>query len=192
MLRPLRKCLLEVTYYCASRCIELRNIFLARFVKEISVNAINQTLKKYDFEVIHLDFEGNKLHLIIRTVETVSRIMQYVKSRIAQSYNRKMKRTGAFWNERFSSEIIEEKINPEEYLRNLIWKISYYQVDRGIVSDPRDSKYSTIRIFIEESYVPRDNITLHKYYLSLGQSKKEQIAEFLIYGTPYLRKKPAS
>jgi REP element-mobilizing transposase RayT len=195
MPRPLRKCLPEVTYYCTSRCIELRNIFLTRFVKEIVINVINRTLQKYNFEVIHLDFDGNRFHLIMRTLEngeTVSRIMQFIKSRIAMSYNRKMKRTGAFWNERFSSEIIEEKQNPEEYLRNLIWQISYYQVEKEIVSDPRDSKYGTIRFFIEENYIPRVKITLHKYYLSLGQSKKERIAQFLFYETSHRRGRPAS
>jgi REP element-mobilizing transposase RayT len=194
MPRPLRKYLPEVTYYCSSRCIELRNLFLINFVKNIALSVINRTLEKYNFELIHLDFDGNRFHLIIRTIdngETISRIMQYIKSRIAESYNRKMKRTGAFWNERFSSEIIEEKENPEEYLRNLIWQISYHQVHNHFLSDPRNSKYGTIRYFVEEDYIPQVKITPHKYYLSLGQNKKERITQFLVYEMRYRKNPPA-
>jgi len=193
MPRRLRKCLPEVTYHCQSRCIELRDLFASRLAKKIAISVINRTLEKYTFELVFLEFVQNHFHLIIRTVddgETVSRIMQYIKSRIAEQYNDKVNRTGPFWNERFRSDIIEEYENPRRALLYLIWKISYNLVRKGIIRNPRESEYGTIRAYLEESYVPKVKITLHRFFLDLGQSFEDCAREFLSFEQFYLRHHP--
>jgi REP element-mobilizing transposase RayT len=75
--------------------------------------------EEYVFELIAAEIVANHIHLIIRICEdkeTISHIMQYIKARIAEKYNRAMNKTGAFWNERFGSTVIEEADNPEGYL----------------------------------------------------------------------------
>jgi putative transposase len=189
MPRPLRKCLPEVTYHCQSRCVELRDLFAARLAKKIAVSVINRTLEKYHFELVFLEFVQNHFHLIIRTVddgETVSRIMQYIKSRIAEKYNDEIDRTGPFWNERFRSDIIEEYENPRRALLYLIWKISYNLVRKGVIRNPRESEYGTIRVYLEKNYVPMVKITLHRFFLDLGQSFEECVRAFLAFELLYL------
>ena len=189
MPRPLRKCLPEVTYHCQSRCVELRDLFAQRLAKNIAINVINKTLEKYSFELVFLEFVQNHFHLIIRTVddgETVSRIMQFIKARIAERYNDKVERTGPFWNERFRSSIIEECENPQKALLYLIWKISYNLVRKGVIRDPRKSEYGTIRVYLEKNYVPKVKITIHKFFLELGQSFEERVREFLFFEQLYL------
>jgi putative transposase len=193
MPRPLRKCLPEVTYHCQSRCVELRDLFAAQLAKKIAVSVINRTLEKYHFELVFLEFVQNHFHLIIRTVddgETVSRIMQYIKSRIAEKYNDKIDRTGPFWNERFRSDIIEEYDNPRRALLYLIWKISYNLVRKGVIRNPRESEYGTIRAYLEKNYIPRVKITLHKFFLELGQSFEDCVKAFLPFEILYLRHPP--
>ena len=195
MPRPLRKCIPEVTYHCQSRCVELRDLFTQRMAKNIAVNVIKKTLEKYSFELVFLEFVQNHFHLIIRTVDdgaTVSRIMQYIKSRIAEQYNYKTDRTGPFWNERFRSDIIEEYENPQKVLLYLIWKISYNLVRKGVIRNPRESEYGTIRVYLDENYVPRVKITPHRFFLNLGQSFKECVQEFLAFEQLYLRHHPPS
>jgi REP element-mobilizing transposase RayT len=156
---------------------------------------INQTLEKYTFELVFLEFVQNHFHIIIRTTEegeTVSRIMQYIKARIAERYNDRVKRTGPFWNERFRSDIIEECENPRKALLYLIWKISYNLVRKGIIRNPRDSEYGTIRAYLEKDYVPRVKVTLPRFFLDLGQSFEERVPAFLIFEQIYLLHHPPS
>lgn len=106
MPRPLRKCIPDKTYHCYSRCIECRNMLSPEFVKEIAINVLHQAMKKYLFHLVTIEFVENHFHIIIKTInggETISRIMQYIKARITEKYNKLMNRTGTFWNERFKS-----------------------------------------------------------------------------------------
>ncbi len=188
---PLRKCLPEVTYHCYSRCIELRNLLSPDFVKDIAAEAINRALDKYDFELIQVEFVENHFHLIIRTKEhgeTISRIMQYIKARITEGYNRKMGRTGTLWNERFRCTIVEESDNPERYFFYLMWYIAYNPVRKGVMKNPRESKHGTIRAYLEEGFVSTIRITLHYYFINLGYSFEERAKRFLEYEDIYLKR----
>ena len=101
--------------------------------------------EKYDFELIAAEPVGNHIHLIIRTLldkESISKIMQYIKARIAEKYNRATGNTGPFWNERFGSTVIEEADDPEQYLLWLLWYIGYNPVRKGLVQRPEDWWYS--------------------------------------------------
>ena len=193
MHKPKRKCLPEMTYHCQSRCIELRDLYDSRFVKDISIGVMRRTLERYSFELVFLEFVQNHFHLVIRTVEkgeTVSRILQYIKSRIAEQYNQKIGRTGPFWNERFRSTIIEECENPGKALLFLIWKISYNLVRKGIIRNPRDNEYGMVRAYLEKDYIPMVKITLHKFFLALGQSFEECVSVFLTFEQIYLHLYP--
>lgn len=188
MPRELRKCLSDVTYHCYSRCIELRDLLSANYVKDMAVEAINQALEKYDFQLIQIEFVENHFHFVIKTVdggETISRIMQYIKARIAEKYNRTTGRTGPFWNERFKCTIIEESSDPENYFFWLMWYIAYNPVRKRAIRDPRESAYGTLRVYLEENFVPKVKITIHNYFENLGQSFDERVKRFLAYEELY-------
>ncbi len=188
MPRPPRTWLPEVTYHCYSRCIEMRNLLSEKWVIDLALEVINITLEKYDFQLIQLNFVENHFHFKIRTVEggeNISRIMQYIKSRIAEGYNRKMGRSGPFWNDRFKCKIIELAKNPEQYFFNSSLYIGYNTVVKGIHNDPRDSSYNTFRAFIDPDYKSPVPITFHPYYLALGKNHKDRIGKFLIYEQNY-------
>ena len=181
----------NVTYHCYSRCIELRNLLEEVWVKDLAAEVLNITLEKYNFQLIQIEFIDNHLHFTIRTIEggeNISRIMQYIKARIAERYNRKTGRTGPFWNERFKCKIIEFADNPITYFINLVLYIGYNSVKKGIINTPSDSKYNTFRIMVEEDYVPPVKITLHPYFLSLGNNHTERIKKFRSFEKAYRRK----
>jgi putative transposase len=188
MARKKRICLPNVTYHCYSRCIEKRDLFSEDFVKQISVSVINLALEKYDFEVIQLEFVENHFHIIIKTTEcgeTISRIMQYIKARITERFNRACNRTGTFWNERFKSKIIEQSDDPCSYFLYLMWYIAYNPVRKGLLNDPRESVFGTIRAYLDESYVPKVRISFHDFFLRLGNTFSECVHEFLVYEKIY-------
>jgi hypothetical protein len=114
--------------------------------------------------------------------------MQYIKSRFAQTYNRLNKREGAFWSERFVSIIIEDSENPEEYFLWLLWYLGFNPVRKKMVRDPRKSKYGSINVYLDESYTSPVKITLHKYFLELGNSFRERVQKFLYYEEAYRKR----
>jgi REP element-mobilizing transposase RayT len=188
MAREKRICEPLRSYHCCSRCIEARCLLSDDFVKAIAVEVIKKAVKMYHFEIIQMEFVGNHFHFIFRTLEgggTISQIMQYVKSRIAILYNRKVGRIGPFWNERFKSKIIEYADDPKKYFMHVMWYIGYNPVRKKIIRDPRESKYGTIRAYFEQDFVPKVPVTFHEYFLELGNSFSERAKKFLEYEVIY-------
>ena len=188
MSNPVRLCLPNVTYHCYSRCIEKRNMLSPRHVKELASEAIIMALERYNFQLVQMEFVENHFHLMIKTVEngqTISRIMQYIKARITEKYNRTHERTGTLWNERFSCTIVEEKDNPKNYFFRLLWYIAYNPVRKKIVNDPRESEFGSIRAYLEPDFKTKVPITLHDYFLSLGSTFEERVKYLLEYEVLY-------
>lgn len=186
--RPLRICLPNYTYHVYSRCIELRDMMLQDHFKKLLINVVNKAMKKYDFELIAYQIMDNHFHFIIRTVDeeaTISRIMQYIKSRYAIYYNKSVNRKGPFWNERFKDKIIEKSINPSLYLPWLLWYLAYNPVRKNKIIDPRDYKYGCINVYLTEKYKPPLKITYHEYYLNLGKTFQDRVNQFLYYEEIY-------
>jgi REP element-mobilizing transposase RayT len=157
-------------------------------VKEIAVFAINKAMEKYDFQLIHLEFVENHFHILIKTTatgESISRIMQYIKARIAERYNRKTGRIGAFWNDRFKSKIVEDAPDPKTYLLHLLWYIGYNPVRKGTIRDPRESVYGTIRSYLDPGFIPKVKITLHEFFIDLGNTFEERVSRFIEYEDRY-------
>ena len=114
--------------------------------------------------------------------------MQYIKSRIAEKYNRATGETGAFWNERFGSTIIEESDNPEDYLLWLLWYIGYNPVRKGLSRDPRNNYIGFINVYLMKEYEISVKITLHEYFLKLGNTFEDCVKRFLLYEEAYLKR----
>ncbi len=63
------------------------------YLKEMFAKVIQLTQEKYAFELIAYQIMDNHFHFIIKTVnegESISRIMQYIKARYAERYNKHM------------------------------------------------------------------------------------------------------
>ena len=147
--------------------------------------------EKYDFELIAAEIVANHIHLVIQTCEekeTISRIMQYIKARIAEKYNKAMGTTGAFWNERFGSSVIEEADNPEEYLLWLLWYIGYNPVRKGLSRDPRKNDIGFINCYLDKNFIAPFKITLHYYFIKLADTFEERAQLFLFYEEAYRRR----
>ncbi len=191
MPRPLRKIVQGVTYHCFTRCRGKRDLLRSRYANRYFIEAVKMCQNKYDFELIAAETVGNHIHLVIRTLEnreTISGIMQYIKSRIAEKYNRALGETGPFWNERFGSTIIEESENPEQYLLWLLWYIGYNPVRKGLSRDPRKNSIGFINCYLKQNVEIELKITLHHYFLNSGVSFGDCVEKFLFYEEAYLKR----
>lgn len=91
MPRPLRKIIQGTTYHCYTRCHGRRELLKSSYGRRFFVEAVTMCQEKYHFDLIAAEIVSNHIHLVIKTVEdeeTISRIMQYIKARIAEKYNR--------------------------------------------------------------------------------------------------------
>ncbi len=187
MPRKHRTCEPNLTYHIVSRCIESRDM-IDDYFKDILVVIISKTQEIYEFELIHYAILNNHFHFIIRTTEEgppISRIIQYIKARFAETYNRFTDRKGTFWSERYKDVIVEKQGDPETYLLRLIWYIGYNPVKKRYVSKPEKYRYSSLRCYLEEMYSPPVEITLHQLFLQLGQNFQDRARRFWIWGKFY-------
>ncbi len=191
MPRPLRTIAQGVTYHCYTRCHGKRDLLKSRYGRRHFIEAVQMCQGKYVFELIAAETVANHIHLLIKTVEdeeTISRIMQYIKARIAEKYNRATGETGTFWNERFGSTIIEESDNPEQYLLWLLWYIGYNPVRKGLSHDPRKNEIGFINCYLDENFNSQIKFTLHEYFYNLGNSFSIRVKRFLEYEEAYLKR----
>ena len=178
----------NVTYHIVSQCIEKKPLMKPDVMKDSFQNILNLTFDKYDFKILQYIIMDNHFHLLIKTTEngeTISRIVQYIKARYAEWYNKKMNRTGPFWNGRFKCTVVEFEDNPKQYLITLKFYFGYNPVKLNIVNDPRNYKYSTFNVYFDKNYEPPVNISFHNFYYDLGSSFENRRDFLLEYEKVY-------
>ena len=191
MARPLRIIAQGVTYHCFTRCRGKRDLLKSRYGKRHFIESVRMCQERYNFELIAAETVANHIHLVIKTLEngeTISLIMQFIKARIAEKYNRATGESGPFWNERFGSTIIEESDRPEDYLLWLLWYIGYNPVRKGLSRDPRNNEIGFINCYLDENFVSPIHFTLHEYFLKPGGSFKDCANNFLNYEDAYKKR----
>ena len=188
MARSLRICIPNVTYHTYSRCIETRDMMENDALKEAFVLIIGSALEKYSFKLISYQIMNNHFHFIIKTCEngaSISRIMQFIKARYAEKYNRLHSRTGPFWNERFKDQIIERLEDPSHYLLLLLWHLAFNPVREKKTNNPRNYRFGCIGFYLDEEYQPELPLTHHDFYINLGGSFKDRVRAFLQFEEIY-------
>jgi|SRR4030042_3085284 len=191
MPRKRRIILPEVTYHTTSRCIEKKPLMGSTAMKDLMISVLQMTAQKYTYNLITYSIMDNHFHFYIQTCkegESISRIMQFIKSQFARRYNRLMSRTGPFWNERFSDTIIELHRSPETAFFSVLFYIFFNPVRSRYVADPRDYPYTSIRCYLDETYVSPVPITLHDYFMKLGDTFEERVRKLLEYEELYRKR----
>jgi putative transposase len=182
MSRNLRTCLPDTTYHTISRCIETRPLMKPKMMKNLMIIVLKQALQKYSFQLIAYTIMDNHFHFYIKTTkegESISRIMQYIKSQYARRFNHITQRTGPFWNERFKDTMIEVGKDPVSLFFIILFYILYNPVRSKTVADPRYYAYGSIKAYLDENYNSPVQITLHPYFIGLGNTFKERVKRFL-------------
>src|SRR6056297_3759588 len=191
MPRPLRVILPDMTYHVCSRCRNKEPLLKDSLSQESFEYAICRAQDKYIFKLIAYQFMDNHFHLVIKTVEgeaSISRIVQYIKARFAERYNKLHNRTGPFWNERFRDQVLEFSNNPLLYLIWLICYLAYNPVLKGFVTNPRDWLRGSFKSYTDPNYRSRVKITTHELLYMLGDTFEERRDVLLYYEELYRRR----
>jgi putative transposase len=95
-------------YHVTARINRSEMLLAPREDKELLLAVLKRAKKRFDFQIKNFCLMNNHLHLLIKPGknESLSRIMQWILSVFAMSWNRRHKLTGHVWGERFFSRVI--------------------------------------------------------------------------------------
>jgi len=126
----------HITHRCHQRD------FLFKFAKDrkCSLEWLYEAKKRYGLCVLNYMVTSNHIHLLVVDGESdvISKSLQLVAGRTAQAFNRRKKRKGSFWEDRYHATAIE---SGEHLLRCLIY-MDMNMVRAGVVAHPSEWQHS--------------------------------------------------
>ena len=145
-------------------------IFNSKAMKELFLSIIKKAKAKYVFKMENFCIMGNHFHFIIQPGKnmSLSKIMQWILSVFAMTFNRTMDYVGHVWGERFFSRILDslnEYVQAFKYIDQNPVKInSFYRFQKWEYSglyhhyigrhDIVDKMELTILYFFPEHTIP--------------------------------------
>ena len=113
-------------------------MFLLRFARDRERwrHWLSETRRRYDLCVLNYVVTSNHIHLLVRDrgLGEISASMQLVAARVAQEYNQRKSRRGAFWADRYHATAVQEN----EHLARCMTYIDLNMVRAGAVRHPAD------------------------------------------------------
>lgn len=160
MPRKPRKCLISSFYHIMVQGINKEYIFQKEEYKEKYIELIKEH-KKLNIDVIAFCVMDNHTHLLIHTknIKEMTEFMWRINFEYARYYNKKEKRVGVVFRNRYRLEEIDE----QKYLLNCIAYIHNNPVKAGIVKKCHDYKYSN---YIEFKQKNKYNIEYEKQLIN--------------------------
>jgi len=121
----------HITHRCHKR------EFLLKFAKDRHrwLPWLYEARKRYGLIILNYTVTSNHIHLIVYDAsdqDVMPKSIQLVEGRTAQEYNKRKKRKGAFWEDRYHATIIEDG----EHLLRCIVYIDMNMVRAGAVDHP--------------------------------------------------------
>lgn len=164
----------EGFYHVLNRGVEKRVIFQEPRDYEKFLDTLEKLVKELKFSVFCYVLLPNHFHLSLQTKNhSLSKIIGRLLTSYAVYFNKKNKRVGPLFQDRFKSKLVEK----ERYFLALSRYIHLNPVSSGMVKDPIDYPYSSFQeIFSQGKWniVDRNNIDMiiSDFGLSLDKYKK--------------------
>ena len=116
--------------------------FLLKFGrdKETWIHWLFEAKKRYGLSVLNYMVTSNHIHLLVadgRDRETIPKSIQLIAGRSGQEYNRRKRRKGAFWEDRYHATAVEGG----EHLAQCMVYIDMNMVRAGVVKHPREWRF---------------------------------------------------
>lgn len=129
-IREANGCCVHVTHRCHNRAYLLK----FRRDRRAYVERLRQATHQFDIDVLDYAVTSNHVHILIwiSRGEDLSAAMQYVQGSIAQAYNRRKGRWGAFWSGRYHPTLVQSG----PHLSRCLFHIGLNMVRAGAVGHP--------------------------------------------------------
>lgn len=123
-------------WHITHRCHERQ--FLLKFAQDRRAWRywVYQARKRYGLCLLNYVVTSNHVHLLVKDMGTgeIARSMQLISGRVAQQYNRRKARKGAFWEDRYHATAVGE----DNHLARCMVYIDLNMVRAGVVVHPAD------------------------------------------------------
>jgi len=127
-------------YHITHRCHN-ESFFLKHATeRDIYMGELREAKKRYKFDLLNFIITSNHVHHLVycRNPKELEKAIQYVHGRVAQYYNIRHNRKGAFWSDRFHAVLIESG----NHLSECMYYIDYNMMRNGVVTHPEQWKHS--------------------------------------------------
>lgn len=113
--------------------------YLLKFARDRQrwVHWLHEARKRYRISILNYTVTSSHIHILIKDKSSPSEIpstIQLVAGRTAQEFNKRKKRKGAFWEDRYHATAIETGV----YLWRCLCYIDLNMVRAGVVEHPQD------------------------------------------------------
>ncbi len=140
MARPVRIEYSGAVYHVTSRGNEKKPLFLGDEDREVFVEFLGNTAQRFGWSVTAWVLMTNHFHLIIQTPEpNLSAGMHWLNGGYASWFNRRHKRWGHLFGQRFDAKLIQK----ETYFRNALCYTVLNPVRAKMVERPEDYRWSS-------------------------------------------------
>ncbi len=158
---------------------ERKDIFLDAEDKDRFLQTLYFKKQNDAFLLLAYCFMDNHVHLLIKEeMEEIARIMQKINVSYVHYFNKKYKRVGHLFQDRFRSEVV----GSDSYLLSLARYIHRNPLKAGIVNDIREYPWSSYHAYVNQE-VPRHPIVDKEIILELfdqqPQKAKKLFVEFM-------------
>jgi putative transposase len=178
MVRKSREKYVNAYYHVYSRGVRKLPIFVneKEFLKVFFV--FDDALKKYRFELCDFAIMNNHYHFLIQTFENrdeISKLMQYVNSRIAKYFNSRNGFSGHVFEEVFCSGVVHDRLS----LLRLIRYIERNPVKAGLVKECQSWDWTLSNFLLTKKY--NFDCINKNFVLSFFPDSKDPLNEFLSF-----------
>ena len=123
-------------YHITHRCHERK--FLFKFAKDRRawLYWLYQARRRYGLCVLNYIVTSNHVHLLVKDLGNgeIARSMQLISGRVAQQFNRRKSRKGAYWEDRYHATAVQ---GDRHFARCMVY-IDLNMVRAGVVEHPAD------------------------------------------------------
>lgn len=179
MPRNPRKISKSSIYHVMVRGNERKNIFEDDDDKLKLIDLLKEKSKKGKFSIYAYCLMDNHVHLIIyEKKDKISKIMQRINTSYAYYYNRKYKRVGHVFQDRFKSEVIED----ERYLLSAIKYVHNNPIKANITQSIEEYKWSSYKTYLTS----KNKFVDSGYILSIFSDNRDiALEKFIEFSSDY-------
>ena len=150
-------------HHVINRGVDQINVFLHYEDKDMFLQIVNKTAMVHKVVLHDYCLMDNHYHLLIETqTDNLSAFMRFVNANYAQYFNKKTKRSGHLWQNRYKSRYITSEL----YLYTLIRYIEYNPIEAGLSTKAGEYHYTLAHlIFNSKDFYPcvRESILFREY-----------------------------
>lgn len=128
------------TWHITQRCHNKQFLLKFKRDKKRWLDLLHQAKKRFKLSILNYAVTSNHIHLLLMDTghnNPIAKAIHLVAGRTAWEYNRRKRRKGAYWEDRYHATAIET----EKYLLECMVYMDLNMVRAGVVSHPAEWKF---------------------------------------------------